>query len=597
MKKKPVKKVIKFILDNKCCFKRKNIYENDFKFDYLKSSQKEKINFKETEIDLGKLSKSTTYSNTRIDSSLNFSFSNGNSFENTENEKNEDNSSNLNNNDNFELSSKTKELFFNIYNKKEKFLCNDSKKHLNYSIIDDNGKIAHKKEEIENKNFLILKDFDERPFISANTIKLINKIKKERNKKIHNTEDKKDISFTYISSLSYKYEDLIKKHRELRLPIKYKNLYNYFLSLEQVISLNKVKNDYNLNNFENIKKNIKSITNCTFTLDIFEQILYVAPFFYILKYVEKIDKSNKDNEFEFLNSYDLFIDIPLNFHELLNTEYPKDFNFLKIIFYDKNNIDKFIPLDKPLSIEDTKYRNNIFKNLLNNIVNDYHSKFLIDNEIEINFDPLIQNTWHHLFDPDKICEDIPKFVLPFPEKENLLYENEIKKNVINNQIVNNDLNLTDSNNTNTPNDTIEDNNITETTKKNINNKFVNQKQDDINNNIKEIKNYYNTKKDISDFYAEVLLQIKTILLDNYKSMKLNKFIELILNSSIIIKETIKNNKKMELILIELSKIFKDLFCIEYSQNYDEKIIVLNNKNYIIPSEKEIEKLLFIKKNS
>ena len=77
------------------------------------------------------------------------------------------------------------------------------------------------------------------------------------------------------------------------------------------------------------------------------------------------------------------------------------------------------------------------------------------------------------------------------------------------------------------------------------NKYVSQKflekikmKEKANNIINEINNYslyYNSNKDMNAIYREILIQMKTILIVNKKSMELSKITEAVLNSSQMIK--------------------------------------------------------------
>ena len=120
------------------------------------------------------------------------------------------------------------------------------------------------------------------------------KLKDDRKNRFDRPEntDKSFRSDSSLSILKFKYEELLAKPRELRLPIKYKQLFNTFLSLEQTISLNKVREKNQLNTFDNIRNNIENVTRHTFNMKVLQQILYIVPHFYILKYVEKKKKVN-----------------------------------------------------------------------------------------------------------------------------------------------------------------------------------------------------------------------------------------------------------------------------------------------------------------
>ena len=133
-----------------------------------------------------------------------------------------------------------------------------------------------------------------------------------------------------------------------------------------------------------------------------------------IQYTEKNNINIDNNINDVLNKdYDLLIDIPKDFEERISKNYPDDFDFLSYNYYDIKN-EEFCPCDRPLNLKESMKRKDIFKNILNRIVNVYHDKFLKKKNIEIGFDPLIEKTWYHSFDPDEECDDIPVFEIPLP---------------------------------------------------------------------------------------------------------------------------------------------------------------------------------------
>lgn len=94
----------------------------------------------------------------------------------------------------------------------------------------------------------------------------------------------------------------------------------------------------------------------------------------------------------------------------MGRNYCKNFNFLDINYYKDNDTEKnFNPNKTAINSHLMKRRQEIFRNILYFIVKDYHNKFLKKKKIGIKFDPMQHRTWHHEFDPDKECEDIPLF--------------------------------------------------------------------------------------------------------------------------------------------------------------------------------------------
>ena len=220
---------------------------------------------------------------------------------------------------------------------------------------------------------------------------------------------------------------------------------NMFNSLEQAINLNKITVNNKLNTFDNIRTNVEYITGHSFSLQNLQQILYIVPHFYILKYIPK----KNDNTFKVnktLNKdYDLVIEIPNDHNQRISKDFPSDFDFLTINFF-KENDEGFCPKYNSLSLKESKQRKEIFRNILNRLVNISHKKFLSKNNININFDPLVQKTWYHSFDPDKECPDIPLFEIPnAPNKVNV-FETTVMNNDIQNQIIKDALNLINKNN-------------------------------------------------------------------------------------------------------------------------------------------------------
>ena len=90
------------------------------------------------------------------------------------------------------------------------------------------------------------------------------------------------LSLAYYS-LSFKYEELVKKPRELPIPLKYKKIYEMYSSLENFISLSKLNRKSNT--LTNFREYIKNIRNINFTIYNLKQILYIAPHFFIIKYI------------------------------------------------------------------------------------------------------------------------------------------------------------------------------------------------------------------------------------------------------------------------------------------------------------------------
>ena len=98
-------------------------------------------------------------------------------------------------------------------------------------------------------------------------------------------------------------------------------------------------------------------------------------------------------------------------------------NFLFLLLWD---FLKILLIRLPLNLKESSKRKDLFKNILNRIVNSYHDKFLKKKNIRIGFDPLIEKTWYHSFNPDEIWEaDKYRFLHLFQQSQySLLKTNE-----------------------------------------------------------------------------------------------------------------------------------------------------------------------------
>lgn len=191
-----------------------------------------------------------------------------------------------------------------------------------------------------------------KPKISQKTKNAIQKLKKNRTNRFDNiNEEKKIINESSFSKLHFKYNELIGKNRELRLPVKYKKIYRIFRYLDYRIFFNNKCNKNKNNTFEHIKYDIELYTHHSFNLNIFQQILYIVPHFYIYKYIKKKDiiKNFKLNDDIIDKYYDLEIGIPKDFQDRIKKNYGKNFNFLDINYYNEDDLN-FNPIRTPLNI-------------------------------------------------------------------------------------------------------------------------------------------------------------------------------------------------------------------------------------------------------
>ena len=509
----------------------------------------------------------------------------------------------------FELSSKTKSILTQVLNKKieEKQNKISNKENDSTMLLESESKNKIKKLKNQKINNFFTTDSIfgnskkiEPPKLSLKTIEIMKKLKEERKNRFDRPEntDKNFRSDSSFSKLRLKYEELLSKPRELRLPLKYKQLFNTFMSLEQTISLNKIRESNQMNTFDNIRNSIESVTKHTFSMKVLQQILYVVPHFYILKYIEKKKRSTFNINDSFNKDYDLIIDIPDDFNERINKNYPENFNFLSINYHDINS-NKFNPCYKSLTLKESMKRKEIFKNILNRIVNVFHNKYLSKKNIKINFDPLVEKTWEHNFDPDAECEDLPLFEIPLPPNKCSVFQDTIMKNDIKNEIMKDALSMVNKSDDEEEKKASQNLNLNSNINKNNNsitapkNKYVSQKflekiraKEKANNVIKEINNYnlfHNSFKDSNAIYKEILMQMKTVLIVNKKSMELSKVSESVLNSSQLIKDSVCEKDKMAEIICMLCKKFSDFISLK-NHSLLGKVVVLENNNFQIPNK-------------
>ena len=495
-----------------------------------------------------------------------------------------------------ELSSQTKNILNKVMNKKKEEKQNKiSNKENDSSLFENIKKPLSNKTKIlfttDSINANIKKS--EPPKISTKTIEILEKLKEDRKNRFNRPEnsDKNFRSESSFSSIKFKYEELLSKPRELRLPIKYKQLYNAFLSLEQTICLNKIREKNQMNTFDNIRNNVENVTHHTFNMKTLQQILYIVPHFYILKYVKKKDNGTFNINDCLNKDFDLIIDIPKDFNERITKNFPSNFNFLSINYYDINN-KEFSPTYLPLKVNESLKRKEIFRNILNRIVNFYHERYLEKNNIKIKFNPLKEKTWEHNFNPDEECNDIPLFEIPLPPNKTSVFQETIMKNDIKNEIMKDALNMINKSNKEETNAS-QNLNLNQKNKSlsSSKNKYVSQKflekiraKEKANNIINEINNYshfHNSNKDMNSIYKEILLQMKTILIVNKKSMELNKISESVLNSSQLIKDNFVEKEKISEIICKLCEKFSNNISVKNHSIYG-KIVVLENSNFQIP---------------
>ena len=482
------------------------------------------------------------------------------------------------------ISKRTKGILdkINEKNRKAKLLGKLIKE--NENNLDKNRFIGKKTRNTE-ANSLDQKFKEKKLKLSKKTKEVIKKLQDIRNNRfddINNEELKnQNTRKSSFSNLHVKYETLLQPSRELRLPISYKKLLDSFISLERTLSRNNLSTNKHLNNFSNIKDIIQSYTHKTFSIDTLKQILYVVPHFYILKYVNNTNNASTFSlNGKLYKNKDLMIDIPNDLNERINKNYPKNFNFLDINFFKEGNTN-YQPLLRNLTENELNQRKNIFINILNHIVNDFHNKFLKDKKIKLKFNPLTQKTWHHDFNPDIMCTPIPQFEIPDPPESKSIFEQTINNNDIKKQLT-----LIKSQE---KNDIIQSNKSRQSPA----NKFVSQellqrirekeREKKIIKEINDYNYYHNLQSDKNKVIKYMLLQIKTLLMTHNKSMELNELSELILNSNIMFKDYFENKQKLNQEIIKFCQNNIDFIKINKHSTLGY-IVVLENSEYVIPEE-------------
>ena len=482
------------------------------------------------------------------------------------------------------ISKRTKGILdkINEKNRKAKLLGKFIKE--NENNLDKNRFIGKKTRNTE-ANSLDQKFKEKKLKLSKKTKEVIKKLQDIRNNRfddINNEELKnQNTRKSSFSNLHVKYETLLQPSRELRLPITYKKLLDSFVSLERTLNRNNLSTNKHLNNFSNIKDIIQSYTHKTFSIDTLKQILYVVPHFYILKYVNNTNNASTFSlNGKLFKNKDLMIDIPNDLNERINKNYPKNFNFLDINFFKEGNTN-YQPLLRNLTENELNQRKNIFINILNHIVNDFHNKFLKDKKIKLKFNPLTQKTWHHDFNPDIMCTPIPQFEIPDPPESKSIFEQTINNNDIKKQLT-----LIKSQE---KNDIIQSNKSRQSPA----NKFVSQellqrirekeREKKIIKEINDYNYYHNLQSDKNKVIKYMLLQIKTLLMTHNKSLELNELSELILNSNIMFKDYFENKQKLNQEIIKFCQNNTDFIKINKHSTLGF-IVVLENSEYVIQDE-------------
>jgi len=480
----------------------------------------------------------------------------------------------------FNISQRTKKILDKINEKNKKVKMQYKFPKENQNNLDKNKFIGKKTKSLSSNN-INKKGKEKKMKLSMKTKEMIKKLKDIRSNRfddIHNNDSKKEVvRKSSFSNLHVKYETLLQPSRELRLPVSYKKLVDSFIALDRTLSRINLTTNKNYNNFSNIKNIIESYTHRNFSLETLKQILYVVPHFYILKYVN----TNNDVLFSMNGNidknHDLMIDIPNDFNERINRNYPKNFDFLDINFIKDEN--SFQPFVGKLTEKELNERKNIFVNILNHIVNDFHTKFLKEKKIKVKFNPLIQKTWYHDFNPDIHCTPIPQFEIPNPPECKSIFQQTINNNDLKKQ-----LNLINSKE---KNDIIQPNK----NKQSSVNKFVSEeylqkirakeREKKIITEINDYNYYRNLKNDKNKVIKNMLLQIKTLLMTHNKSMALNDLSELIINSDNMLKNYFEDKQKLSQEIVKFCQKNNGFININKHSTLG-LMVILENSEYVIP---------------
>ena len=480
----------------------------------------------------------------------------------------------------FNISQRTKKILDKINEKNKKVKMQYKFPKENQNNLDKNKFIGKKTKSLSSNN-INKKGKEKKMKLSMKTKEMIKKLKDIRSNRfddIHNNDSKNEVvRKSSFSNLHVKYETLLQPSRELRLPVSYKKLVDSFIALDRTLSRINLTTNKNYNNFSNIKNIIESYTHRNFSLETLKQILYVVPHFYILKYVN----TNNDVLFSMNGNidknHDLMIDIPNDFNERINRNYPKNFDFLDINFIKDEN--SFQPFVGKLTEKELNERKNIFVNILNHIVNDFHTKFLKEKKIKIKFNPLIQKTWYHDFNPDIHYTPIPQFEIPNPPECKSIFQQTINNNDLKKQ-----LNLINSKE---KNDIIQPNK----NKQSSVNKFVSEeylqkirakeREKKIITEINDYNYYRNLKNDKNKVIKNMLLQIKTLLMTHNKSMALNDLSELIINSDNMLKNYFEDKQKLSQEIVKFCQKNNGFININKHSTLG-LMVILENSEYVIP---------------
>lgn len=488
---------------------------------------------------------------------------------------NQDKNSEDTNPEKFELSTKTKNIISSILQvnqKKTEKAVNKPEPLLSQRTLAKLSEIPNKK-----KNSNLHDNIQQPPKLSETSLKIIEELNINRQNRFNRIKDnstkfeRSDSSF----SLRFKYEELL--NRELPLPINYKQLYKSFCKLDQIINLNKIRAIGKKNTFDTLSETIEQTTHKRFSIQTLQQILYVVPHFYILKYQLKADD-------DFKKDYDLYIDIPKDYIQRQEATYDTYYDFSSIMF-PKDSFDNVL---NPIPQKEQIKRQNIFKDRLYKIVSMHHCSFLSQNGYE-QFNPITNKTWHSEFNLDE-CPDIPIFnIQPKPSNsqifDSIMYDDtrsDIMKSALN--LVNKEMNTKIEE----PKKAVESE-LSKYVSSNFLNKLkIKEKAKKITDEIIDYKSKIINNQSRKKVCIEILNQMKTLILINPNRMfgfTLSEMSHMLKNSCSIINNDL-DEKEISSILIKMSQKFPDLIKIK-SSTYLAKPVVVMNIDKELPKDDEL----------
>ena len=423
-----------------------------------------------------------------------------------------------------------------------------------------------------NKQNEISKSNDEPPKLSATSLAIIESLKQKRKNRFEReNSERKELSRSESSfSLRFKYEELITG--ELPLPPKYKQLLNSFISLEQMINLNKIKAFHKRNSLDNLIKAIESTSHRKFSLKILQQILYVVPHFYIMKYEQKTPEERAISK----DDYDLIIEIPRDYKSRQNQKYEPFFDFSTILF-PKRSFDYMLT---SIPQADSNLRQKIFKDKLYQIVNNHHMQFLEQKNLPL-YEALKQKSWHHEFDLDN-CPDIPTFNIQEKPQHSQVFQKSIIENDIKSDIMKNAMDLVYNEKDISKEELAKMDAQSKALSKFVSKDFIEklklkERVNKISNEINDYNYAIHSKKDNQKLYKEILTSLKTLLVLNENKVTGNELSEMVSNlrnSSSMIRNSFTDSE-LATTIKKLAENYPNLLKVKMSSALGKYVVVMD----------------------